>query len=180
MQAATLELQKLAKDLSDAGAGSFKDVAVDLVQDSAYQIETLAKSYAPVRTGALRQSIHVTFADDGLAAEVSTGVDYAVFQEFGTGSRGEFGASIPTAPRGARKGRVISRPTGIAPRPYMRPATERVATSLGDSLGNAAIAVIVKGPNAPETRNNAPATGAQTTPRQAVNVASGLLEAGKL
>lgn len=56
------------------------------VQASCDLIEGLAKGYAPVDTGRLRDSIHSTVDESGktVVGTVSTDVDYAVYQEFGT------------------------------------------------------------------------------------------------
>lgn len=54
-----------------------------LVGKTVFDVEAQAKTRAPVDTGALRNSIHgtMTGATEG---EVTTGVEYAVYQEYGT------------------------------------------------------------------------------------------------
>lgn len=56
------------------------------VQASCDLIEGLAKGFAPVDTGRLRDSIATTIEDSGktVVGTVGTDVSYAVFQEFGT------------------------------------------------------------------------------------------------
>lgn len=47
-------------------------------------VKDLAQQLAPVATGALRESIHVETGDTQGSYKVVAGVDYAVFQEYGT------------------------------------------------------------------------------------------------
>lgn len=165
----TLQLEQLSKDLAAASGDKFKDVAKNLVLDAANQTQQFAQAYAPVRTGALRESIHIILSDGGLTAIVMTDVPYAVYVEFGTGVRGEFPGhpiTIHAKSGGYLRFQVNGRwvyakkvvNPGMAPRPFMRPAAERAALPLADNLGNQAVLFIVQGPNAPETLNNAPAT----------------------
>lgn len=165
----TLQLQQLAQDLADASGDKFTSVAKNLVLDTANQVQTFAQAYAPVRTGALRNSIHILILSGGLTAQVMTDVPYAVYVEFGTGVRGEFpGKPTTITPKHGQylrfqvNGRWVYAKKvvnpGMAPRPYMRPAAERAAVPLANNLGNQAVLFIVQGPNAPETLNNAPAT----------------------
>lgn len=169
----TLQLQQLAQDLALASGDSFKDTAKGLVIDAANQVMTFAKVYAPVRTGALRESIHIVLIGGGLTANVMTDVPYAAYLEFGTGVRGEFpGNPIVIVPKNGKylrftvNGRVVYARRvvnpGMAPRPFMRPAAERAAVPLTDNLANQAVLYIVKGSNAPETLNNAPATSSSS------------------
>lgn len=167
----SIQVSALAKDLSDASGQPFGLVAQQLVLSAATQIQTFAQAYAPRRTGRLAQSIEKTSTNSGMSATVRATAPYAAFDEFGTGTRGEFpGHPIVIVPRRAKylkfKGRdgkivfakkVVS--PGMAPRPFMRPAVERVALPLANNLADSAVAFIVRGPNAPETLTNAPATG---------------------
>lgn len=164
-----VELTRLAHDLSAASGQPFKDVVVSLVADAALQVETLARAYAPVDTGLLRDSIRTEIAPDGMSATVSVPVSYAGYVEFGTGPRGEFGGHpIVITPKRAKflrfevQGRVVYTKKvvsmGMAPRPFLRPALERLQLPLAQNMANAAVVSIVKGPQAPETLSNAPAT----------------------
>lgn len=57
---------------------------IDLaVKKTALDIEADAKTLAPVDTGALRSSIQAEFPSE-LYAEVNVGVDYGIYQEYGT------------------------------------------------------------------------------------------------
>ena len=52
------------------------------VNQTADAVASGARASAPVDTGALRSSISVS--GTGTTAQVTTGVDYAIFQEYGT------------------------------------------------------------------------------------------------
>ena len=66
--------------------GKWKEEAVKVLDKHAFGIEATAKVYAPYKTTALRESIHVEFPSQTLRT-ISDGVLYGVFQELGT-SRG--------------------------------------------------------------------------------------------
>lgn len=163
------QLNSLAKDLSAASGEPFKQVAQDLVQSAGQQVLAYAQAYAPRKTGRLMNSISLEVGN--LSATVRANTPYAGYDEFGTGPRGEFpGSPIVITPKRAkylrfttRDGRVIytkkvvSR--GMAPRPFLRPALERIAVPFAQNLANQATVFITRGPNAPETLTNAPATG---------------------
>jgi HK97 gp10 family phage protein len=57
--------------------------AIQAVQQTAAQVQTDAKSFCPVRTGALRESIR-TEMDGDLTAAVGSDLNYSVFVELGT------------------------------------------------------------------------------------------------
>ena len=61
-----------------------QDISTDLaLKETAYQVEGLAENKAPVRTGALKNSIHtekVSHED----YRVADGVEYGIYQELGT------------------------------------------------------------------------------------------------
>lgn len=82
-------------------------------------IERTAKKLAPVDTGRLRSSIRGVLR--GMVGEVLTDVEYAPFQEFGTGRRGAMsGTETPS-------GYEYGPSAGIAPNSFLRPALERHA-----------------------------------------------------
>ncbi len=84
------------------------------VEASCNVIETSAKGYCPVRTGALRDSISTNIIETpySIRGEVAPHKDYADYVEFGTGMRGD-----PIVPH---------RPDwpGMPAQPYMRPAMD--------------------------------------------------------
>jgi HK97 gp10 family phage protein len=56
-----------------------------IVKETAYRIHAHAVALAPSDDGNLKDSIEVTIFPGGLTAEVTVGVHYAIFVEFGTG-----------------------------------------------------------------------------------------------
>lgn len=68
-------------DIGRIAAGLEAAVA-DEVRKTCFDIEATAKMKAPVDTGALMNSI--TAESEGLTGTVSTNVDYATHQEYGT------------------------------------------------------------------------------------------------
>lgn len=83
------------------------------VAKAAFDIEGQAKTLAPVDTGNLKNSIQTEPGESDLTKYVGPHTDYAIYVEYGTGRRGD-----PAVPH--------SDVAGMAPRPYMRPAAERV------------------------------------------------------
>lgn len=167
--AAAVQLNALARDLAAAGGQSFKSVAGQLVTSAAQQTLTYAQAYAPRRTGRLYNSFGMD--NTGLSASVYNTAPYAGDVEFGTGTRGEFpGKPIVIVPKRGKYLRFVTKSgkvvytkrvvsPGMAPRPFMRPAVERIALPFANNIANAAVVTIVQGPNHPETLTNAPATG---------------------
>lgn len=77
-----------------------------------------AKSIAPVKTGALRDSISATVVDgeSTVIGTISADVPYAGYVEFGVGVRGAASPGRGPYPYGDRPGQVAQ--------PYMRPALD--------------------------------------------------------
>lgn len=67
-----------------------------LVGKTVFDVEAQAKTRAPVDTGALRNSIHGTMTGP-TEGEVSAGVDYAIYQEYGTRTMPAHPFMIPAA-----------------------------------------------------------------------------------
>lgn len=155
---ATVQLDALASDLAAASGQPFKQVAAGLITQGVAQVETFAKSYSPVMTGHNRNEIH-GFAN-GLEGTITAESAYARYLEYGTGTRGEFPGQpivIHARPGGVLAFKVngkmvyakkVTNP-GMAPRPFMRPAVERVVWPVAGNLANAAVVFITHGPNTP-------------------------------
>lgn len=77
------DLNKLIADLDGAGLVVASRGAA-LVRRTAHAIEGTAKQFAPVDTGALRNSIGTDVTFSGLAAEIGPTVQYGPMVEFGT------------------------------------------------------------------------------------------------
>ena len=91
------------------------------VTAASQQMAQLAQGYAPVDTGALRDSIQSEVNDTGktVVGTVTAGVRYAAYVEFGTGRRG---SESPGAGPGPYK---LSWP-GMSAQPYLRPAMDEM------------------------------------------------------
>lgn len=97
------------------------------VEAAATVIQAAAQGYAPVRTGALRESITMTIDDQGttIIGRVAATAPYAVYVEYGTGQRG---AESP----GAGPGPYSEHWKGMSAQPYMRPALDETKPSILD------------------------------------------------
>jgi len=158
--AASAEVIALAKDLSDASGESIERSAAQILADGAQRIAAEARAQAPVKTGKLQASIHARWQSP-LKVEIGPEVIYGPYQEFGTGSKGEFPGSPyeikPKTPGGklvfkTKDGRtVVTRRVihpGVKPQPYMRPAFKKVLETVMDRLISSGAAQITKGPRA--------------------------------
>lgn len=97
---------------------------------------------------------------DALKTIVGPNVEYGVYQEYGTGSRGEFpGQAYMIRPK--RAGGLLAfkignktvysrsvRHPGIKAHPFMRPAIEAVLGTLAGDMAERGALLITKGPNA--------------------------------
>jgi len=163
MTAAYVDLVELSTRFAAASGQEFTKAAGQVVESYAQEVAQLAESFAPVKTGRLRQSITINKVDQ-LTAVVGPQVFYGTFMEFGTATRGEFGGSTyeirPRKPGGYLRfqvgGRVVYTKLvhhpGVPPHPYMRPAVERIVTPFGQSLAELGGSYVVYGPNAPASR----------------------------
>lgn len=81
------EINKLAADLA-TNAGRVGALGATVLKKSAAEVEAGGKSFAPVDTGALRNSIGTDFIGDGrtgsMTAEIGPSVNYGHFVELGT------------------------------------------------------------------------------------------------
>ena len=159
MNAATADLSALAKDLASASGADFLNTAEQVIQQAAQRVQSEARTRAPVRSGALRDSIAITYVNR-LTAVIAPQVPYGVYQEFGTGSRWEFPGSpyqIKAKPGKVLafkvNGKMIYRRMvthpGVRPRRFMRAGLEAaLGPTLVGSLADAGALAITKGPKA--------------------------------
>jgi hypothetical protein len=91
-----------------AMSSALRAAVVDQVATSSFDVQARAQAVVPVRTGTLRRSIHVLFANGGLRASIGPSVTYGPPVEFGT--------------------------RFMAARPYMRPAAALVLPRFADAL----------------------------------------------
>lgn len=97
-----------------------------IVNDTAVAVMIGAKARVGVDSGRLRSSIHLRPSSGGLQVDVGSNLEYAVYQEYGTGIFAEEGNGRKTpwvyyyqgnkGPRGFRFTR------GSKPQPFLRPA----------------------------------------------------------
>jgi HK97 gp10 family phage protein len=157
--AAWADLSSLAHDMANATGTSIGMAAAEIIQQSAQQIQKAAQTAAPVKSGRLRSSISIRYPEP-LHAVIGPQVEYGVYQEFGTGSRGEFpGNSYEIKPKSGHKYlsfvsngrriyvRKVTHP-GVKAHPFMRPAFRQVLGSAVEDLASKGAALITKGPNA--------------------------------
>ena len=153
---AYVDISTLVSDLRTISTLSTGEITENIFRDYGAKIEALAKAKAPHKTGALKSSITHHASQDSLV--ISAGASYAMYQEFGTASRGEFNGS-PYEIR-PKKGkylvfyvngkRVVTKKVthpGIPARPYLRPAVMEGFGELFDKLAERGQAMILKGPN---------------------------------
>lgn len=153
--AATADLTKLVEDLRKARR-DIRRTSDEILDDTAIKVETLMKQYAPVLTGKLRNSIRIVSAP-GIRTIGPVGVEYAVFQEFGTGIRGEFPTATyvikPKKPGGMLHfeidgKRVVTSEVhhpGIPPHPFARPAAHAALDNIEKTYADAGVQLIMEG-----------------------------------
>lgn len=156
MTAASADLRELASDLAYASGTGIEKAAIDLITDVAMKVQQFAAAAAPRDTGKLSASIAITWVDR-LTAVIGPTVFYGVYQEFGTGSRGEFPGHIyeirpKSKPYLVFKvngktvvARVVHHP-GVRAKPYMRPAAQQALQPFAGQLADRGQLLITKGP----------------------------------
>ena len=141
----TADLTELANKLAESGKKA--DATVGSVLDEVSgEIAEKMRQLAPKRTGRLANSIQVV-KGRGTWTIGPVGVNYAIYQEYGTASRGEFGGSPykikPKDPNGSLHFKIdgkwistkeVTHP-GIPAHPYIRPAAKQVIDSVGSRVG---------------------------------------------
>ena len=137
-----VDLTELIRDFGRA-ADQAPDAVDRILINAGDQIAATAQMLAPRKTGRLQMSISVSYSPGKVV--VGPTVLYGVYQEYGTGTRGEFPTGMYTikpkkggqtkALRFIAGGQVIYtkkvRHPGVRPHPYMRPAAQQFAQSLG-------------------------------------------------
>jgi HK97 gp10 family phage protein len=157
--AASADLTALARDLNDASGVGIMAAAQQVIKDTAVKVQSLSQSMAPVKSGRLRNSISIKYPDP-LSASIGPQVEYGVYQEFGTGSRGEFGGQpyeIKPKTQGSLLvfkvngktvyARRVMHP-GIKAHPFMRPALTQALGAMAESMAEKGALLITKGKNA--------------------------------
>lgn len=148
----TATLTRFASVLEKAPQQTITEVT-KAVNDAAIAIRNKARSYAPHQHGTLQNSIHATPATvmaNNVKATVGTNLDYAPYQEYGTGIYGPNPHMIeilPTNkkalywPGAAHPVRRVLNP-GVKPKAYMQKAFDDGDKILNDNVGAALDRVI--------------------------------------
>lgn len=153
---AYVDISDLVEDLQQISHLSTGQITENIFRDYGAKIEAMAQAKAPFKTGALKSSITHHASQEAL--EIIAGVPYAMYQEFGTASRGEFGGSpYEITPKKGKylvfyvNGKKVVtkkvRHPGVPAHPYLRPAVQEAFGELFDKLAERGQAMIVKGPN---------------------------------
>jgi HK97 gp10 family phage protein len=151
-----LDIEELVDDLQAISDLPPEQITQNVLDDIGREITTKAKELAPVKTGKLKESITYKVHRGELTVEV--GVDYGMFQEFGTASRGEFpGRPYKIRPKNGKYLRFksggrwvyakeVTHP-GVKPQPFLRPGAILAMGDLYKTLAKKGQAMILKGPN---------------------------------
>jgi len=160
MTAASADLTALAKDLANASGRGIEMSTQQIIMQAAQRVQSEAQTMAPVKSGRLRNSISIKYPDNH-SAIIGPQVEYGVYQEFGTGTRGEFPGTMyeikSKKPGGLLKfkvgnktvyARTVKHP-GVRPRAYMRGGLQAaLGQDLVAKLAAAGALLITRGPNA--------------------------------
>ncbi len=152
------DITDLVKDLKTVSELTPAQITENILEDIGSRIQESARMKAPVKTGELRNSI-VYQVENGNTLIIDSDKEYATYQEFGTGGRGEFpGKPYKIYPRN-KGGRLVFKVgsktvsaksvthPGVRPHPFLRPAAMEVMGPLLEKLADRGQALIVKGPD---------------------------------
>lgn len=149
--AASVWLDDWSQHLKSRGISQMQAGSKRHLKDVATQIETLAKRYAPKKTGALVRSItsKVEQTATGWEAEVTAGgpnVPYAPAQEFGTQPyviRPKKAGGVLVFKKGAKTifAREVNHP-GVKPQRYMAKAAERFMEGTVAAIADESVAKV--------------------------------------
>ena len=126
-------VEKLVKKLS---TNSTMTAVKRAVVEGTAAVNGTAKNLCPVDTGNLRGSIHMSVAADRtqVVGKVSTSTEYAMYVEFGTGTRGKSSSHPMSKELGLAYSNDIK--GGVA-KPYMYPALEQHRKKILNDIGKA-------------------------------------------
>lgn len=157
MPASSVDLRALAQRLDEASRIGIERASVEVVRVYAEKIKNEAQSLAPVKSGRLKYSISIRYVDEKKAI-IGPSVFYGAYQEYGTGTRGEFsGSSYTITPKTGSyltfqvngkwvRTKMVRHP-GIPASPYMRPAVQNSLGEFAQELARTGALQITKGPN---------------------------------
>lgn len=167
----TASIQDMAKTYDGAGPMIKRELTRELTR-LAIEVRNEAVTLAPVDTGRLRSSIAYELAPQGqdLIARIGTNVQYAKSVEFGTGLLSEapdskggrhwpppdalngwalrHGFSVEsggsTVALGQIVAEIIGKRGGLRPKPYLRPAFNKVKPKVSDAMERARLRIFMK------------------------------------
>lgn len=136
--ARSADIYKLAEALRQA-SGDSSITTQDVLIDAAHDIKANMERDVPVRTGRLKQSISIQVRSHSVIIGPHT--DYAAYVEYGTAPhviRPKAGKKALSFTVGGKRVIVksVNHP-GTKPHPYVRPAFEQWADSLGEMVADA-------------------------------------------
>lgn len=153
---AYLDVTQLVADLTTISTLPPAKITENIMTDVGKEIEDRARAKAPMKTGKLKASIVAKYENGALVIDAP--VPYAMYQEFGTGTRGEYPTGMyQIKPKNAKFlhfkvggkdvfAKVVNHP-GIKAHPYLRPATRDAVMALAPKLAANGALKITKGPN---------------------------------
>ena len=148
--AGSADLRRIAENLAYASGDGIAKVAANVVRKYAEATRASAQSFAPVRTGTLRDSITVRY-ESPTHAEVGPEVPYGVYQEFGTKGPYEIKPKnvngVLVFNIGGKRvfAKRVTHP-GVKAHPYMRPGLEAaIGTEMAHEMAREGTLIITKG-----------------------------------
>lgn len=163
--AGVIDLENLRKDMNKIQRGAGEQVVAQAITTIAPRIQHLARIHAPKKTGNLAKSIHLDYGRKFQSATIDARAPYAAYQEFGTGTRGEYpGTAYEIRPKAAKALRFyaggskpifakVVRHPGVPPRPFMRRALLEVMSDFEDMILAGTINLMVNTPAAKRPHN---------------------------
>lgn len=148
MDAATVDLRELARDLAHAGGIGIHDAARRIIVEGAERVASQEAVFAPRKTGRLVQSITISYPNSTTAV-IGPTVPYSPYVEFGTHGPYEIRPRKPGGVLvfyvGGRKV-VVKKVThpGNKAQPFARPAAAEVSDWLAGQLAQAGSDLITR------------------------------------
>lgn len=155
MPAGSADIRALAERLQKASGEGIQKAVDETLTVYAERIKSEAQARAPFKSGRLKYSITINRISE-TSVSIGPEVPYGVFQEFGTGTRGEFhSAPYKIAPKGPGyltfqvngrwvRTKLVNHP-GIPAHPFMRPALEAALGDFAAEMARKGTLLITKG-----------------------------------
>jgi HK97 gp10 family phage protein len=148
--AGSADLRRIAEKLAYASGEGINKVAANVVRKYAEATRASAQTFAPIKTGTLRDSITIRY-ESPTHAEIGPEVPYGVYQEFGTKGPYEIkpkrAGGVLAFQIGGKTvfAKRVMHP-GIKPHPFMRPGLEAaVGKEMAHEMAREGTLVLTKG-----------------------------------